>query len=342
DMIAEEDMVITVSRGGYVKRSPLSLYRAQRRGGKGRTGMATKEEDIVEHLFIASTHSYMLVFTDKGRVYWVKVHMLPSVGPNARGKAIVNLLELEKNENVRALLTVRDFDEAEYIVMVTEKGRVKKTALSAYSNVRTSGIIAIRLNDDDDLHGVRLTDGESQIFIGTYEGKAIRFDEKDVRPMGRTAAGVRGINLKGDDHVVAMTVLSEETEAKILSVTERGYGKQTSVGEYRLQGRGGSGVINVRTTAKNGKVAGIVSVEPGDEILLISENGKIIRPQADEIRSTGRASQGVKVLHVDEDDRLVACVKIVERDEEDLDETELNEDANAILDATSSDDETVH
>ncbi len=343
DMIAEEDMVITVSRGGYIKRSPLSLYRAQRRGGKGRTGMATKEEDIVEHLFIASTHSYIMVFTDKGRVYWVKVHMLPEVGPNARGKAIVNLLELEKEENVRALLTVRDFAEAEYIIMVTQKGRIKKTALSAYSNVRTSGIIAINLNDDDDLHDVKLSDGNSQVFIGSYEGKAIRFDESDARPMGRTAAGVRAIRLGKKDYVVAMAVLGKEAPGKILTVTERGYGKRTAVDEYRLQGRGGSGVINVRTTDKNGKVAGIVYVEDGDEILLISQNGKLIRTDSSDIRATGRASQGVKVLDLDKDDQIVGCVKIVERDEdEELGEDELGEGEESPLDPSVNDDETVH
>ncbi|MBW3563893.1 MAG: DNA gyrase subunit A [Acidobacteria bacterium] len=327
DMIAEEDMVITVSRGGYVKRSPLSLYRAQRRGGKGRTGMTTKEEDIVEHLFVASTHSYMLVFTDKGRVYWIKVHQLPSVGPAARGKAIVNLLQLSKEENVRALLTVRDFGEAEYVVLVTRKGRIKKTPLDAFSNPRTAGIYAITLNEDDDLHAALLTDGQSEIFIGSRHGKAIRFPETDVRPMGRTAAGVRGIRLRNDDYVVEADVLAPGSEGQILSVTDRGFGKRTAISAYRLQSRGGSGVINVRTTEKNGRVAGITCVREGDEVLLISEWGKLIRFDSSSIRSVGRATQGVKVLDVDEGDRIVGAVKLVEREEDQLDAGETAEAA---------------
>jgi DNA gyrase subunit A len=343
DMIAEEDMVITVSRGGYVKRSPLSLYRAQRRGGKGRTGMATKEEDIVEHLFVASTHAYMLVFTDQGRVYWIKVHMLPSVGPNARGKAIVNLLELQKDENVRALLTVRRFDDAENVVMVTRQGRIKKTPLAAYSNPRTSGIIAISLNEGDDLHGVQLSDGNSEIFIGTYQGKAIRFRESDARPMGRTAAGVRGIRVRESDHVVDMSVLGREAPGQILTITERGYGKRTPVSDYRLQGRGGNGVINVRTTEKNGRVSGFLYVEEGDEVLLISQNGKLIRTDSSSIRSTGRASQGVKVLDLEDDDRIVGAVKLVEREvEEAAEEAEAEMEPPGEETPPEPEDETIH
>jgi len=322
DMIAEEDMVITLSRGGYVKRTPLALYRSQRRGGKGRIGMATKEEDIVEHIFVASTHSYILVFTDRGRVYWLKVHELPEVGPNARGKAIVNLLPVEKEEAVRALLSVRDFGEAENVVMLTRQGKVKKTPLSAYSKPRSNGIIAITINEGDDLYGVKLTDGASDIFIGTHDGKAIRFDEKNVRPMGRTATGVKGIALRGEDHVVEMSVLTREAEGYVLTLTERGFAKRTAVSEYRRQGRGGSGVSNLRTTEKNGKVAGILYVMEDDEFLLISEQGKVIRVPVGDVRAVGRSSQGVRAIELYEGDQIVAAVKIVERDEED----EENED----------------
>ncbi|MFN2443794.1 MAG: DNA gyrase subunit A, partial [Thermoanaerobaculia bacterium] len=322
DMIAEEDMVITVSRGGYVKRSALSMYRAQRRGGKGRIGMATKEEDIVEHLFVASTHSYVLVFTTRGRLYWLKVHQLPEVGMNARGKAFVNLLNFEPGESVRALLTTRDFTEAKYVVMVTSGGKIKKTELSAFANPRAAGIIAIDINEGDDLHSVAFSDGSSQIFIGTHEGMAIRFLESDVRPMGRTAAGVRGITLRKGDFVVELDVLENE-EGEILTVTEGGFGKRTAVAEYRLQGRGGSGVINIRRTEKNGPVVGISHVTGDEEMLLITEQGKIIRLATETIRETGRAAQGVRLIHVDEGDRVVGAVKLVEREDEVIGEDEI-------------------
>ncbi|HEY3053712.1 MAG TPA: DNA gyrase subunit A, partial [Thermoanaerobaculia bacterium] len=291
DMIADEDMVITVSRGGYIKRSALSMYRKQRRGGKGRIGMQTKEEDIVEHLFVASTHAYTLVFTDKGRMYWLKVHAIPEVGSNARGKAIVNLLNLEQGENVRALLTTRDFTEGKYVVMATRGGKIKKTEFSAFSNVRNTGIIAIDILEGDDLHGVALSDGKSEIFIGTHHGRAIRFKEEDVRPMGRGAAGVKGITLRPGDFVVEMDVLPAgnevpatgdvpevESDAEapliadergyLLTVTEKGFGKRSPVSSYRLTGRGAMGVINIKTTDKNGKVAGIAHVSDDDQVLI--------------------------------------------------------------------------
>jgi len=338
DMIADEDMVITVSRGGYIKRSPLSLYRSQRRGGKGRIGMATKEEDIVEHLFVASTHAYILVFTDKGRLYWLKVHAIPEVGPNARGKAIVNLLSVGQGENVRALLTVRDFEPGRYVVMVTRAGKIKKTELTAFANVRQSGIIAIDINPGDDLHGVRLSDGQSDIFIGTHDGRAIRFSESEVRPMGRGAAGVKGISLREGDYVVELDVLqasseeavadetSEEVESDaevvatdnrghILTVTERGFGKRTPVSAYPIVHRGGMGVINIKVTDKNGKVAGIAHVFDDDQLLLITEQGMIIRVSVSDLRSMGRSTQGVRVINVEENDRVVAAVKLVEKEE---------------------------
>jgi DNA gyrase subunit A len=325
DMIADEEMVITVSRGGYIKRSPLTAYREQRRGGKGKIGMVPKEEDIVEHLFVATTHSYILVFTDRGRVYWLKVHQLPQVGSASRGKAIVNLLPLEQNENVRALLTVRDFADAKYVVFITRAGRIKKTELAAFSNPRASGIIAIGINDDDDLLSVALADAESEIFIGTRHGMAIRFRESDVRPMGRSAAGVKGIGLVKDDVVVDMAVLDPAAEGQILTVTEYGYGKRTERQAYRLQGRGGKGVTNIRTTDKNGLVVGILYVTEDDQILLITKNGKIIRTGCAEIRSVGRATQGVTVINTEDDDAVVAAVKVVERDEDEEAEGEILE-----------------
>jgi DNA gyrase subunit A len=316
DMIAEEDMVITVSRGGYIKRSPLSLYSEQRRGGRGRIGMQPKEEDIVEHLFVASTHSWVLVFTDRGRVYWLKVHTLPEAAAATRGKAIVNLLDVEPGESVRALLTTKDFTEAKYVVMGTRAGRIKKTELRAFSNPRAAGIIAIDINEGDDLHSVALGDEDSQVFIGTRGGMAIRFDGSDVRPMGRGAAGVRGISLRGDDRVVAMDVLRQPLEGEILTVTENGFAKRTPIDAYRHQGRGGTGVINIRMTERNGKVVGIVHVREDEQILLITQFGKIIRVACSSIRSVGRATQGVRVINIGEGDCVVGAVKVVDTESE--------------------------
>jgi DNA gyrase subunit A len=337
DMIADEDMVITVSRGGYIKRSPLSLYRSQRRGGKGRIGMQTKEEDIVEHLFVASTHAYVLVFTDRGRMYWLKVHTIPEVGSNARGKAIVNLLPVEQGENVRALLTVKDFTEAKFVVMATRAGKIKKTELTAFSNVRQTGIIAIEINEGDDLYGVRLSDGNSDIFIGTHGGRAIRFSESEVRPMGRGAAGVKGISLREGDHLVEMDILpasaeiagdetAEEVESDvevvatddrgyILTVTDKGMGKRTPVASYPLVHRGGMGVINIKVTDKGGKVAGIAHVFNDEQILLITEQGMIIRTNVNDLRSMSRSTQGVRVINVEDTDSVVAVVKLIEKEQ---------------------------
>jgi DNA gyrase subunit A len=372
DMIADEDMVITVSRGGYIKRSPLSLYRAQRRGGKGRIGMQTKEEDIVEHLFVASAHAYVLVFTDRGRLYWIKVHQIPEVASNARGKAIVNLLTVEQGESVRALLTVRDFNDAKYVVMVTRAGKIKKTELTAFSNVRASGIIAIDINEGDDLYAVRLSQGDDEIFIGTHDGMAIRFNENGVRPMGRGAAGVKGISLREGDSVVEMDVLpasgepvpeppaeGEEPEivetepesddaeviasderGQVLTVTEKGFGKRTPVSAYRLQSRGGIGVTNIKTTDKNGKVAGISYVFEDDQVLLITEQGMIIRTNVADIRSIGRSTQGVRVINIDENDLVVAAVKLVDKDDG---EDEIDADEGEPADSeTPDDDDTIH
>jgi DNA gyrase subunit A len=354
DLVADEDMVITVSRGGYVKRSPLSMYRAQRRGGKGRIGMQTKEEDIVEHLFVASTHAWVLVFTDRGRMYWLKVHQIPEVAANARGKAIVNLLPLEQNENVRALLTTRAFTEGKYVVMATRGGKIKKTELAAFSNVRAAGIIAIDIAEGDDLYAVRLSSGNDEIFVGTHQGMAIRFPESHVRPMGRGASGVKAISLRGEDHVVEMDVLpgapgsaeaapppvdEEETPVEveveevveetadaesedettlaaddrgyILTITEKGFGKRTPVTAYRLQRRGGLGLSNVKITDKNGAVAGIAHVADDDQLLLITEQGMMIRTNVSSIRIAGRKTQGVRVINIDEGDIVVGAVKVV-------------------------------
>src|SRR5499427_3792258 len=314
DLIVEEDMVITVSRGGYIKRSPLSLYRAQRRGGKGRIGATTKEEDLVEHLFVASTHAFVLAFTSRGRMHWIKVYDLPQLGPATRGKAIVNLLSLGPNERMVAMAATKDFPEDRYLMFATKNGLVKKTALSMYSNVRSGGIIAINLEEKDELLSVRITDGERQTFIGTRQGQGIRFSEKDVRPMGRDTTGVIGVTLKKDnDEVVEMDVVEEN--GHLLSVTEKGYGKRSEVSEYRYQGRGGSGVINIKVTEKNGPVVGIKSVTDVDQLLLITQSGMLIRLKVKDVRETGRAAQGVRLITLDEGDKVVAVAKLAEPDE---------------------------
>jgi DNA gyrase subunit A len=314
DLIVEEDMVITVSRGGYIKRSPLSLYRAQRRGGKGRIGATTKEEDVVEHLFVASTHAYILAFTNRGRMHWIKVYEVPQLGPATRGKAIVNLLNLDPSERLVALAATKEFPEDLYLIFATKRGLVKKTPLSAYANVRSGGIIAINIESGDELLSVRVTDGTRQIFIGTHQGQGIRFSEKDVRSMGRDTTGVIGITLKKeDDYVVEMEVV-EET-GHLLTVTEKGYGKRSEASEYRFQGRGGSGVINIKVTDKNGPVAGIKSVSDADQLLLITQSGMLIRIKVKDIRETGRAAQGVRLIYLEEGDRVVAVAKLAETDE---------------------------
>ncbi len=314
DLIVEEDMVITVSRGGYIKRSPLSLYRAQRRGGKGRIGATTKEEDVVEHLFVASTHAYVLAFTNTGRMHWIKVYEVPQLGPATRGKAIVNLLNLDPMERVVALASTKDFPEDRFLVFATKRGLVKKTPLAAYSNVRSGGIIAINIEKGDELLSVRVTDGTRQIFIGTHQGQGIRFSEKDARPMGRDTTGVIGITMKKeDDYVVEMDIV-EET-GHLLTVTEKGYGKRSEASEYRFQQRGGSGVINLKVTEKNGPVAGIKSVTDVDQLLLITQSGMLIRIKVKDIRETGRAAQGVRLIYLEEGDRVVAVAKLAEPDE---------------------------
>ena len=320
DMIADEDMVITVTNTGYVKRSLLSLYRAQHRGGKGRIGMTTKDGDVVEQLYVATAHSYVLVFTEAGRVYWLKVHQIPEFGPAARGRAIVNLLNLDADEKVASTVAVRDFEGGGFLFFVTENGTVKKSALDAYGNVRAAGIIAINIDEDDRLLDVRVTDGESDVFLATRKGFSIRFPETNARTMGRATRGVRGISLRAGDSVVAASILAPEGE--ILTVSESGYGKRTRLKEYRVQGRGGKGIINLKVSDKTGEVVGVHQVGDADEIILISQNGKLIRSPVADVSIIGRSTQGVKVMDLGDDDLLVATAKIAYQEDEDEEERE--------------------
>jgi DNA gyrase subunit A len=309
DLIAEEEAVITVSHSGYLKRTPLSVYRLQGRGGKGRIGMKTKDEDPVTHVFVANTHSYVLVFTDRGRLYWLKVYEIPDVGSAGRGKAIVNLANLSAEEKVRALLSVKDFDPKVSVLMATRNGTVKKTSLEAFSNPTQRGIIAMGVPDDDELIAAELVSAEETVLIGTHDGMSIRFPHVDVREMGRQAYGVIGIRLDEGDYVVSMIASSNENDM-ILSVTERGFGKRTDVNEYRTQGRGGKGIINVKTTDKNGKVVSIMRVKEESDILVMTANGKLIRVRSEDIRAVGRATQGVRLINLDEDDKVTAATLV--------------------------------
>ncbi len=344
DLISDEQVAVTFSHSGYLKRTPISTYRQQKRGGTGRIGMRTRDEDFVEQLIIASTHAYLLVFTNTGRVYWLKVYEVPDVGPAGKGKAISNLVALQPGETVRAILNVRDLEEeGKYVFFATRSGTVKKTELKDFSNVMSRGIIAIGIDKDDELVAARLTDGNQIVFLASHEGMAIRFEEEDVRPMGRPAYGVRGMDLEKGDYIVGMAVTPKRVEAAdsaagrvaagaspakkgdtasegetvaeahyslILSVTENGYGKRTDVDEYRLQSRGGKGVINVKTTARNGKVVSIMLVDETSEAMVISQFGKIIRVQTKEIREAGRSTQGVRLLQLEPGDKLAAAVVI--------------------------------
>jgi DNA gyrase subunit A len=332
DLIADEQVIVTVSHSGYLKRTPLSTYRQQRRGGTGRTGMKTREEDFVEYLFAASTHSYLLIFTNTGRVYWLKVYEVPDVGAAGKGKHIGNLVALQPGETVRTLLEVRNLEEENrYIFFTTRNGTVKKTPVKDFSNVMSRGIIAIGIEREDELVAVRLTDGNQIVFLASHEGQAIRFDEEDVRSMGRPAYGVRGMDLDKGDYIVGMAITPkngngkkktngdgkhEDVPSLILSVTEQGYGKRTPVEEYRLQSRGGKGVINVKTTSRNGKVVGIMLVDESSEAMLISQFGKIIRIDTKQIREAGRSTQGVRLLNLEEGDRVASAVVLQEKEVE--------------------------
>jgi DNA gyrase subunit A len=316
DLIADEDMAITVTNTGYIKRTAISTYRMQRRGGKGRIGMRTREEDFVSHLFVASTHAYIMIFSDRGRAYWLKVHEITDVGPGGKGKAIANLVSMEEGERIAALLAVKEFpkeDGQQFVVMGSRKGVIKKTDLSAFSNPRAGGIIAIGVEESDSVIAVQLSDGREQVFLGTRNGMAIRFDETDVRPMGRTAYGVRGISLREDDEVVAMEVVREG--GTLLTVAQNGFGKRTELDEYRLQARGGIGIINIQTSDRNGKVVGIAYVHDDDQVMIISQQGKILRMVARDARTIGRATQGVRLIEMEEGDEVVAVAKLAEQEE---------------------------
>ena len=316
DLIAEEDMVVTLSHLGYIKRNPVTLYRAQRRGGKGAKGMDTREEDFVRHLFVASTHAYLLFFTNVGRVHWLKVHELPQLGRAARGKAIVNVLQLGQDERIQTMLPVRSFEdvESDFVLLATRRGVVKKTALGAYSNPRRSGIIAINLVDGDELIGVGRCRAGNEVILASKSGKAIRFGEDQVRPMGRSATGVRGMSLGDGDALVGMEILSPG--ASVFSVTERGYGKRTPLEDYRIQRRGGQGIITIRANERNGEVVGVSQVVDGDELMLITNGGKVLRCPVSGISTMGRATQGVRVMDLSGEEQLVAIARLAEGDEE--------------------------
>lgn len=313
DLIVEEQMVVTVSNTGYIKRNAISLYRTQGRGGKGVTGMTTKEEDFVETLFVASTHDYVLIFTNRGKAYRLKVYEIPEAGRAARGKAIVNLVKLSPGESTSAILPVSGFEEGNYVVMATQKGVVKKTDLSAYSHPRADGIIATVIEPGDSLIDAKLTDGNKEIFLGTKKGLAIRFNEQDVRPTGRVSRGVRGMSLEDDDEVVGMEVLSGA--ATILTITEHGYGKRTQSSEYRIQGRGGKGIITIKTSERNGAVVGMKQVTNEDNLMIITSTGKIIRIAVAKISVIGRNTQGVRLINIDKDEKVVGVARLAEKEE---------------------------
>jgi DNA gyrase subunit A len=308
DLLADEDMVVTITRSGYIKRTHVEAYRSQKRGGKGVTGMETKEEDIVDDLFVATTHSYLLFFTTKGKLHWLKVHEIPEGGRLAKGKAMVNVLALAEGETVATCVPVRDFTSGGYVFFATKQGRVKKTELSAFSHPRAGGIIAIALEDGDEVMAARRTSGQNEVLLSTKQGMAIRFSEDEVRPMGRGAAGVRGIEVDDGDQVIAAEVVQEGVS--ILTVTERGYGKRTPLEEYRLQGRAGKGIIDIKTEGRNGSVVGMLQVREGDDILLVTTKGKMIRVHSGDVTSQGRNTMGVRIIDLDADDRVGSMARV--------------------------------
>ncbi|MBZ0221070.1 MAG: DNA gyrase subunit A [Candidatus Methylomirabilis sp.] len=313
DIIAEEDMVVTITSGGYIKRNPTSLFKIQKRGGKGKTGMTTKEEDFVSNLFIASTHSYILFFTDKGKAYSLKVYDIPQAGRAAKGKAIVNILNIAQGEHITAFLPVREFREGNFITMATAHGVIKKSDLMSFSHIRSGGLIAVSLDEGDSLIAARLTDGKTDLFLGTRLGQAIRFHEDEVREMGRQARGVKGIKLDEGDRVVSMETVEENST--VLTVTENGHGKRTEFAEYRGQGRGGSGLINIKITEKNGPVAGIVKVTDADELMISTSSGKIIRIAMKDVPVIGRNTQGVKLMDIEKGEHISGMAPIAEKDD---------------------------
>ncbi len=321
DLITPMDMVVTLSQSGYIKSQPLSEYRAQKRGGRGKQATTMKENDWIDQLFIANTHDYLLCFSDHGRVYWLKVWEVPQGSRNSRGRPIVNMFPLVDGEKITVVLAVKEFSEDHYVFMATSRGTVKKTPLSDFSNPRKAGIIAVALDEADFLIGADLTDGKHDVMLFSDAGKAVRFDENDVRPMGRTARGVRGMNLEEGQSVIAMLVAGDESQS-VLTATENGFGKRTSIVEYTRHGRGTKGMIAIQTSARNGKVVGAVLVEPEDEIMLITTSGVLVRTRVSEIREMGRATQGVTLINVDDDSMLSGVRRVVESDADDLDDEE--------------------
>jgi DNA gyrase subunit A len=315
DLIADEDVAISITHSGYIKRTSITSYRAQRRGGRGRMGMKTKDEDFVSNLFIASTHSYILIFTDRGRIYWLKVHEIPDVGPQGKGKAIVNLVQLQGGEKLAAFCAVRDFGSGGFVLLATRRGIVKKTELAAFSNPRPSGIIALSVEDGDQLIDAVLTSGEDELLIGTETGMAIHFSEKDARPMGRTAYGVKGIELDEGDSVVSLQVV--RAGGTVLTVTRNGYGKRTTLDEYRIQSRGGKGLIDIKASDRNGPVVGVNFLRGEEQVMLITEKGMIIRLNTAEISTIGRNTQGVRLIQLEEGDHLVSVARLAEREDDD-------------------------
>src|SRR5256884_1804177 len=322
DLIADEDVAITVTKSGYLKRPPVTTYARQGRGGKGRFGAMAKNEDFVEHLFIASTHAYRMVFTDDGLVYKMKVHEVPDAAAASRGKAVVNLIQISSERKLAGVVPVREFSEGRYVLMVTKRGVIKKTALSDFQNIRSNGIIAINIDEGDELLDVVLTDGTKRIFIATHNGFAIRFDEKNARPMGRATRGTRGIDLRKDDYVVSLCAVSSDDSEKMLSVSEQGYGKQTPISTYRLQSRGGKGVINMKTTPQTGKVVAVFPVDQDSEIMIITQQAKLIRLEAGAIRKTGRSAQGVRLIKTDEGDMVTSASLVEAATEEESEEVQ--------------------
>lgn len=314
DLIAEEDMVVTVSHNGFIKRNPISIYRAQRRGGRGKSGMTTADEDFVSNLFIASTHSYVMIFTQTGKCFWLKVHEIPQIGRTAKGKAITNLVQMSSDDKIAAILPVREFKEGNYIVMATKKGLIKKTDLMEYSNPRASGLIATKIEEGDDVVSVRLTDGKQDVFITTKDGQSIRFKEDEARATGRATYGVWGITLGKGDEVVSMEALVNETP--ILTVTKNGYGKRSGLDEYRVQGRGGSGIITIKTTDRNGPVIAAMQVADTDDLMLVTTKGTVIRVHAKDIAVIGRNTQGVRIINLEEGEKVASVAKLAEKDEE--------------------------
>ncbi len=340
DLISDEDMVVTISHEGYIKTTPLSIYRSQRRGGRGKKGMTTRESDFVEDLFTASNHDRVLFFTNHGRCHWLKVYEIPEAGRTARGRAMVNLLNLGQGEKVAAVLPVKKFEEDKFILMATRRGIVKKTNLMAYSRPRSGGIIALNIKDGDELVAARITNGSSEIFLSSHEGKAIRFEEEKVRAMGRGAAGVKGMGLDKNDFLVSLETV-ENPEAQILTVTEKGFGKRTRVSDYRRTNRGGKGVKTVDITNKNGKVVGVFQVANGTQLILITTPaGKVIRVNVSEIRSTGRVAQGVRIVRLDEGETIAAAAKVVEREDPDIEKDEaVSQTANGADEAAETDED---